>query len=183
MGVNRRTYRISTLRIFRMERSRLDGTKIIFKPCFSITCSDFVVSYYAPPRRTPISTSNFQVPSSVEARMQPSRLLLLYELSCTRIIPVGPHPTIEALFETKDNFEAHNEEGNAPTNGPKVALCLISIGNILKVRSKVRLQVSGVSVNFLRWFWVTRHIRKIRYSRNMVATHTFFKIRGIQSEK
>lgn len=50
--------------------------------------------------------------------------MLLYEFSWTRIISVGLNPAIEALFETKDNCEAHDEEGNTPTNGPEVALRL-----------------------------------------------------------
>ena len=65
--------------------------------------------------------------------------LLLAEFSCSRVISVGPNPAIEALFETKDNCEAHNKEGDTPTNGPKVALRLVSIGNILKIHSEVRL--------------------------------------------
>lgn len=76
-----------------------------------------------------------------------SRLLLLFKFSSARIISVGPNPAIEALFETKDNGEAHNKEGNTPTNGPKVALRLFSIGNILKIHSEVRLQSLRVSNN------------------------------------
>lgn len=65
--------------------------------------------------------------------------MLLYEFSWTRIISVGPNPAIEALFETKDNCEAHDEEGNTPTNGPEVALRLVRIGDPLKIHPEVRL--------------------------------------------
>ena len=41
-----------------------------------------------------------------------SRLLLQLETLCTSKSSVGPHPTIEALFESKDSREAHNKEGN-----------------------------------------------------------------------
>lgn len=56
-----------------------------------------------------------------------SCFLLLLESLCTSIISVGPHPAIEALFESKDNCEARNKEGNTPTNGPEVALRLVCI--------------------------------------------------------
>lgn len=62
-----------------------------------------------------------------------------------RIISVCPHPAVEALFETKDNSEAHNKESKAPTNSPEVALRLIRVGNPLKIHSEIRLQVLAVS--------------------------------------
>ena len=62
------------------------------------------------------------------------------------ILSVGPHSAIEALFEAKHNREAHNNEGNSTANGPEVGLRLISIGDSLKVHSKVRLWVLAVSI-------------------------------------
>ena len=69
--------------------------------------------------------------------MQP--LLLLSALSWTCIVSVGSYPALEALFETKDDRETHDEERNTATSGPEVALRLISVGDAWKVRSEVRL--------------------------------------------
>lgn len=68
-------------------------------------------------------------------------------ISSPRVIPVGPHPAMEALFETKDNGEAHNEKGKTPTKGPEVALRLIRVSDPLKVHSEIRLQVLSISID------------------------------------
>ncbi len=56
-----------------------------------------------------------------------------------RILSVGPNPAIKALFETKDNCEAHDKEGNAPTDSPEVALRLIRVGDALQIHPEIRL--------------------------------------------
>ncbi len=68
-----------------------------------------------------------------------------------RILSVGPNPAIEALFETKNNCKAHDEEGNAPTDSPEVVLRLIRIGDALQIHSEIRLEVFVVSITSLRW--------------------------------
>lgn len=67
----------------------------------------------------------------------------------TSVISVCPHPAVEALFETKDNGEAHNKESKTPTNRPEVALRLIRVGNPLNIHSEIRLQVPAVSFDSL----------------------------------
>ena len=98
--------------------------------------------------------------SQLSQQLEWSRKLLLSVFSCTRIIPVGPHPAIEALFETKNNGEADNEEGETPTNGPEVALRLIRVGDPLKIHSEIRLQVLSVSMVLSRWIWITSYVRR-----------------------
>ena len=65
------------------------------------------------------------------------RLILLSEFSRTRIVSVGPHSAIEALFESKDDGEAHYKESDTTTNSPEVALRFICIGDSFKVHSEI----------------------------------------------
>ena len=58
-------------------------------------------------------------------------------MSWPSVVSVGPYPAIEALFETKDHREADNKQGDASTNSPEVALCLVRIGDSLNVHSEV----------------------------------------------
>lgn len=106
-----------------------------------------------------------------------SRLLLLLESLCARKTSVGPHPAIEALFESKDNREAHNKEGNTPANGPEVALRLVCIRDPLKIHSEVRLQVLGVSNNLWRWALLQGMFEELDFLHTCLPTHILVAIK------
>lgn len=122
--------------IFGIEVYTLDRTMTTLEPCLSVVASsDVTVS-----RKSPCAILSFPHHSSISKQLQQlicSQFFLLSVISCTRIVSVGPHPTIEALFETKHNCKNHNKDGNSTTNSPEVALRLIRIGDALKVHSEV----------------------------------------------
>lgn len=52
-------------------------------------------------------------------------------------MPVSPQPAVQTIFEAIYQSEYHNEECNAPTYAPKVALAAKQGGRVLDVHPEV----------------------------------------------